>query len=373
MNITIFIKSSPSSGGLETQNELLVQGLRQRGHTVEVIETAGAFGDLQDPAPETDIVISQSAAGTKYLMRKGKDDPPVVVIQHGTLFGSLKTRWAMTAQSKRLTTLLGLIPYAVKAYVLDQIRLRKASAVIAVSGQVANALSREYFVPRKKIEVVYNGIEIRKFVIRESVSVIRDKLSLPVASRIVLYLGRIAKEKGLMLLLKAVTKIKSQIPASPAGRPNLKIIFVGDGNYRSELETYVEEQNLQDYVCFIGKVPYEKVPLYYNSADIFVLPSTAWEGLPMSIIEAMAAGLPVIASDIGGVPNAVVDNRTGKLVIPGSVEDLSSALKLLLTDKELRAKMAKNGEKTALEKFSIDSMVDGTIRVLKRVAQLAAR
>ncbi len=365
MYITIFIKASPSSGGLETQNELLAKGLENRGHNVEVIETAAPFGDLQDPDPKTDIVISQSAAGTKYLMRKGKDDPPVVVIQHGTLFGSLKTRSAMTPQSKRVTTLLRLLPYAVKAYILDQLRLRKAAAVIAVSNQVADALAGEYLLPRSKIAVVYNGIEVDKFDTRNSVRDTREQLGLPVGDAIIIYIGRIAKEKGLMLLLKAVTNLKSQIPASPAGRTNLKIIFVGDGNYRSELETYVEEQNLQDYVSFIGKVPYEKVPQYYNAADLFVLPSTAWEGLPMSIIEAMASGLPVVASNIGGIPNAVIDGKTGKLVVPGSVDDVASSLQLLLKDDDLRARISKEARASAEEKFSVNSMVEETIRVMR--------
>ena len=357
MKIGVFIKSSPASGGLEVQNQLLVNGLRSEGHEVEVVETAHPFGSSVGFATVPDVVISQSAAGTRYLLGRGSK-PPVVVIQHGTLGGSLKTCWLMTPPSKRFFLALRLIPYAAKAYILDQLRLRRAAAIIAVSEQVRQALMREYFLPSEKVHLVYNGIELERFGMRYALRVMREELGISESDKVLLYIGRVEKEKGLEVFLNAIFRM-------PHTASRIALLVVGDGTYLQKLKSLAEQLGIADRVHFVGRVSYTETPKYYQAADIFVLPSTAWEGLPMTIIEAMATGLPVVASRIGGIPESVLDGETGSLVAPGNVEELSAALTNLLSEDELRSRMGLRGREVAIAKFSQKAMVVGTLGVMR--------
>jgi len=359
MKIGVFIKSSPASGGLEVQNQLLVSGLRAASHEVEVIETASPFGSLAKFTLPPEVVISQSAAGTRYLLGRGPK-PPVVVIQHGTLGGSLKTRWLMTPPSRRFFLALRLIPYIIKAYILDQLRLRRAAAIIAVSEQVRQALIREYFLPLEKVHLVYNGIEIGKYQVSSIRYQARKDLGIEESDKVILYLGRLAKEKGLLLLLEAAAS--HQLLAI-----SYQLLIVGDGPQQEELARRAPDLGLDARIKFVGRVSYAETPKYYQAADIFVLPSTAWEGLPMTIIEAMATGLPVVASRVGGIPESVLDGETGSLVAPGNAEELAAALTNLLVEDELRLRMGRRGREVAAAKFSQKAMVAGTLGVIGRV------
>ncbi len=367
MRIAVFIKSSSESGGLETQNQLLVEGLRDRGCDVSLFETTDPRDDTQvledfrkkhDQQP-FDVAISQSAAGTPLAKRKEDFGVPVVVIQHGTLWGSLKTRWRMTPLTRYPLLLFRLIPYALKVYFsYDLQRLKKANAVIAVSQKVKEGLVREYFLPPEKIKVIYNGVNTRLF---ES----SKRFSLnPKPQKTVLYLGRLAAEKGLDVLLQAF-----QETIQPLSHLTIQLLIVGSGPAFDHLNNRTRELGLADTVEFVGKVPYEETVKYYQQADVFVLPSMANEGLPMTIIEAMAAGLPVAASDIGGIPEAVTDGETGLLVKPGNMDELSTALSKLLRDDELRKKMGQRAREVAKEKFSQETMVLETLKVLESVVR----
>jgi len=360
MKIVIFIKSSPGLGGLETQNQLLLEGLRKQGHQVEIIKTNSPFGDSLPKKVEADVVISQSAAGTRFLLSRRSRKPPVVVIQHGTLLGSLKTRLRMEGFSLRL------VPYAIKAYFLDQIRLRRAAAIIAVSKQVRRALIREYFLPPEKIKVVYNGIEVSKLKVKSEKSKIerKEELGFSKKDRIVLYLGRLTKEKGLDVLLEAFRKA-SRLP----NYQTAKLLIVGDGPCFNDLNHRSRGLGLEGMVRFVGRVPHKEVLKYYQAADVFVLPSIADEGLPMTVIEAMAVGLPIVASRIGGIPEAVADGKTGLLVKPGDIEELETALVKLLADEDLRLRMGEKARQVAKAKFNQEAMVGKTLKVLKEVRQ----
>ncbi len=366
MKIGVFIKSSPASGGLEVQNHLLVAGLRAEGHEVEVVETADPRADArileyfreEHRRQPFDVAISQSAAGTPLVKRKKELGLPVVVIQHGTLWGSLKTRWRMTPLPRRPFLLFRLIPYAIKVYFLyDLPRLKKADAVIAVSRKLKGALIREYFLSPDKITVVYNGIEIEKYQVSSIRYQARKDLGIEGGDKVILYLGRLAAEKGLISLLEAVASY--QPPAT-----SHQLVIVGDGPQREELVRRATDLGLGGRVHFVGRVSYAETPKYYQMADIFVLPSTAWEGLPMTIIEAMATGLPVVASRIGGIPEAVLDGETGSLVEPGNIGGLAAALVNLLGEDKLRLRMGQRGREVATERFSQKAMVAETLRVI---------
>jgi len=351
---------------------------------INYLKTSGSGTPAQG---ETSGVSTDLTPEVRELGRLGNSLPVCIVIQHGTILGELKTRWnSLPAPRKTLrvpgTRRVGelarvlkaylffffrLIPYGIKIYIQDQIRLRKADRVIAVSDLVKESLVSEYFLPEEKVAVVYNGIEIGKFDlpagkagIRKSISDIWVNNEIGEEDKVLLYVGRVEKEKGLGKLLEAVSNFKFEIL-------NFKLVIVGDGPYLADLKKLVKELDIADKVIFTGKVSYERVPKYYAAADVFVLPSLRQEGLPMTLPEAMASGLPVVVSRIGGIPNAVRDGETGLLVEPGNVDELSRALNDILNNDALASDMGENAQELAKDRFSQEAMVEKTLVVIRNI------
>lgn len=131
--------------------------------------------------------------------------------------------------------------------------------------------------------------------------------------------------------------------------------FAGDGSSRQTLETRVGSLRLADHVRFLGDVG--DMPSFYRSVDVFVLPSLS-EGFPLTVLEAMASGLPVVATDVGGTKEAVRDGVDGRIVAPGNSASLEEALIPLLNSEVLRNRMGNMARARVVGHFSIESQID---------------
>jgi len=158
--------------------------------------------------------------------------------------------------------------------------------------------------------------------------------------RNILFLGRLEKRKGLPFLLEAFARVKRDFPDTRL------VVVGGDGGLRSVCELYVERNRLPD-VVFTGYVPDEAKPRYFKAADIYCAPNTGGESMGMVLLEALAAGAPIVASRIEGFSEVLTDGSEGLLVPPRDSEALAAALKRLLSDHALRKKMAQQAQKTA--------------------------
>jgi colanic acid/amylovoran biosynthesis glycosyltransferase len=165
----------------------------------------------------------------------------------------------------------------------------------------------------------------------------------------VLYVGRLAAVKGLPLLLRAAAELR-------AAHPDLEVTIIGDGPDRDDLRSLVDDLNLSSIVRFLGEVPNEVVREELQTAHVFVLPSFS-EGLPVVLMEAMAAGVPVVSTQIAGIPELVEDNISGLLVRPADAEHLAAKIERLLRDGELRAGLARNARERVERDFHTDKEV----------------
>ena len=144
----------------------------------------------------------------------------------------------------------------------------------------------------------------------------------------IICVGRLSPEKGQAGLLRAFAKLRAK-------HPELRLRLVGDGPDRASLEALAKELGLSDAVMFAGRLPEEDTLAEIARADLLVLPSFM-EGLPIVLMEAMAVGVPVIASRVAGIPELVEDDETGLLFTPSNWDELASRIDLLLGDEALR-------------------------------------
>ncbi|HEY1678890.1 MAG TPA: glycosyltransferase [Candidatus Sulfotelmatobacter sp.] len=232
-------------------------------------------------------------------------------------------------------------------------RLQKHSlAVIANANAVRDAILQEADFPAEKIRVIYNGIDASRFE-RD----VRDRSWIaPNAERekwIVLVGNMHSDIKGHRRLMEAAKEVVRAFPES-------RFILAGDGALRSDFEAQVAGLGLSKHFLFLGRR--DDVPRILSCCDVAVLPSQA-EGLPNAILEYLAAGLPTVATRVGGTVEIISDGKNGLLVPAGDSSVLAGALLRLLRDPALAAEVGRNGREFVASRFSFERMIESTDRL----------
>jgi glycosyltransferase involved in cell wall biosynthesis len=239
---------------------------------------------------------------------------------------------------------------------LYKMTLKNANAVVALSNQMKNEMNNIY--PRN-IFVIPNGIDPGIYS-GISKSDMRKKFNIPADTSILICVARLDPVKGISYLLQSLPNIVRQFDKT-------KLIIIGGGQIREELESLAISLGLGRYVEFIGEVAYELVPEYLAMADVFVLPSLS-EGLPVSVLEAMASGLPVVSTKVGGLPAIIIDNWNGFLVEPGNPRLLSEKIIFLMHNKDIYNEIKKNNI-LAASNYSWDHIVKELESLMKSSLQ----
>ena len=209
---------------------------------------------------------------------------------------------------------------------------------ITVSKDLEHWLKETIKVPEPKVRQIYNGVDSEKFHPNQA---LRRQLTpggfLSNDSIVVGTVGRIAEVKNQKLLVDGV---KCLVQARPELRENLRLVLVGDGPLYDSLQAYISEVGISDLVWMAGDR--DDIPELMQLMDIFVLPSLA-EGISNTVLEAMATGLPVIATNVGGNPELINDGENGRLITVGDGQSLASAMGDLIDDSDVRNQMGQNG------------------------------
>jgi glycosyltransferase involved in cell wall biosynthesis len=227
-----------------------------------------------------------------------------------------------------------------------------AGRYLPVSHDLARRLRQRLHIPLRKIQVIHNGIALTPFE-RPADAALRASLSHESGRPIVLAVARLDKQKGHTFLLEAAAMV-----------PEAQFVLVGDGPERGALEAQVATLGLRDRVQFLGYR--SDIPELLAACDLFVLPSL-YEGLPLSILEAMAAGKPVIATAIGGTDEVIVPDCSGVLVPPADAPVLAAAIKTLLADPSLARRLALAGQARVAAMFSAAQMVRQVTQVYDEI------
>lgn len=366
-NVSIISTKHPDGKEYEERNGVKIYylkntvfGSRRKGWRQESISK---FLELHRDKP-FDVIWSQSFdAFGAISMRKNLLNIPVILTLHGSIQQEFKTFLTNFFNNlKKPLKIFGSAAGLLYSYFLVQMPLLSLSdRVITVSAKVMEDI-KKWFGSKiaDKCEIVPNGIDVSLFKPDlEERKATREAYGIDEGETVLLTLGRLTLEKGHHLAVEALKQLRIE-------NLDIKLLVVGTGNYSDNLLSKVKNAGLNDAVIFVGPVENRDTVKYYNSADIFLMPTLAVEGLPFVLLEAMSCCKPVIASRIGGITSAIEDGKNGLLTDPGECAQITDKIRLLLNDPGLANSLAKSAMRSVHKTLSVDRMVDKTQEIMKK-------
>jgi glycosyltransferase involved in cell wall biosynthesis len=338
-----------SAGGAEGQLRLLCEGFDRRivAPTVYCLSAATEpYGPLLKRAGVPLRVISGTALGRAVRLRRHLAADRIA-LAHAWLFIANALAWA--AGGPALVTSARNCKRSGR--VLDAFNrqaFRGSRAIIVNSSQVQGYIEREYGAPRDRIAVVYNAIDLARF--RP-----RDEPGGGATAPCIATVGRLVAQKNPLLFVAAAAALRRQLPAA-------RFMLIGDGPLRDAVAAAVRAAGLDDCCALLGERT--DVDALLRQADLFWLTSN-WEGLPNAVIEAMACGLPVVSTDVGGAGELLRDGCEGFLVAAGDREALVARTLEILREPATYGRM-RAAARARAEHFGVAQMVEATQAVYER-------
>jgi len=311
-------------------------------------------GDLRN-------VLERAGARTYLLGKKGRLDPAFMsrltrLVGSGkydllhlhsisaNLWGTAAALLSGTAvpmvRTEHWPFFQGRFPFGYEyIYPLLSARSRK---IICVSDQARTSFARRYPSLREKLITILNGVPVEEFASLPPRDVCRAEFGLPPEVPIAGAVGRLAEEKNHLSLIEAFALLAKE------GRP-VHLALLGEGPLKETLMEQAVKLGVGERVHFLPVTP--RVNIFYGAIDLFVLSSDI-EGLPLTLLEAMASGLPAVGTRIGGIPEAVVDGKTGYTVDAGSPSTLALRIGEILSDSAKADRMGEEGRRFAAERFT---------------------
>jgi glycosyltransferase involved in cell wall biosynthesis len=251
------------------------------------------------------------------------------------------------------------VPLSIMASTSTPAELRRSAylskTTICVSNALRDSLVNDFGFPARKLKTIHNGVSLSEFVPGESGgSEVRQKLGLDRDEFVLVCVARLSAQKGIDILLQAMARVVRE-------GVHCKCIIVGDGPLEEQLCEQALELGLSGHVFFEGF--HEDVRPYLRAGSAFILTSHR-EGLPLSILEAMACGLPCVVTNVGGNAEAVTNQVHGLVVPPGSVDAVADAISYLVTHSRERAQMARMARARVCETFDIENAMAEIRRVI---------
>lgn len=242
--------------------------------------------------------------------------------------------------------------------IIEKFVLKNSDHVIFNSSYTMKE-SLEIFKP-KSYSIIHNSVDIQKF--KPFETEYKEKIGIKKNTKVILFLGLLVEKKGIKFLIETFKNVLTEYK-------DAVLVIGGHGPEYDSLTNLAEELEISEKVLFLGEIKSDETPELFNIADLFVLPSIIdshgeTETLGVVLLEAMSCGVPVIASDVGGIPD-IVDNKTGFLVEQKNIELITQKILILLNDPILRKNFGKAGREKIFENFSPEKQIEKTISVYK--------
>lgn len=341
------ILNSLECGGLEKLTLDLSLKLKAQGHTMIICCLEGFGGLLNSRHAGMEMIALNKRSGLDLTLPFRLAEvicqrKPDIVHTHNPgplLYGTITAKLAGVPVV--INTRHGRAPKHANRFIWSM-----NTAIVAISVDAKNELLKNNSINPGKVSVIHNGIDLDAFKSRVSQQEVKKTLGLE-SSYVIGTVSRLSREKDQFDLIRAFAMIASF-------EPMIRLVFAGDGPLKDELAALADNLGIKDKIVFLGFR--DDVNTILQAFDIFVL-SSLHEGISLSLLEAMGSGLPVIATNVGGNPEVVVDGETGILVPPQDPEKMAEAIMKILKNPDLANKMGHAGRKRVEEKFSLDRMV----------------
>jgi glycosyltransferase involved in cell wall biosynthesis len=309
-------------------------------------------------AINADVYEAHTVSGYAFLKALRKQSIAKTFIQ--TIHGVLADEYAQSLKSVSPTfraKLANLIMRELSK--LEGESARNATLIVTVGEYSSKKIVQFYDVDETKIRIVPNGVDVQEF--RPFEGSARVKHSLGINNKqCVLFVGKLIPRKGLPFLIEAAKQIVRE-------RSKTAFVVVGNGPLKNHLVAYLKKINLSGNFVFLGEVNENVLPALYNCADVFALPSLQ-EGQGIALLEAQATAKPVVAFDVSGVNESILDKETGLLVKPNS-DELANAILDLLSNTSLREKMGNKGREFVRNNLTWDICAQRMLQVYGEAAQ----
>ncbi len=347
----------PHLGGVESHVLELSKQLIDMGHEVFVVTTRLENTDKRDTVegvpvirvePLTIFLSTPIVPGiNQVLLEKDYDiihshSPPPLMSFFGVRGAEKKdVPFVLTYHCDlEIPNIFG--PLLVNLYqrTLGTYTVSKADKIITTSSSYGATSKAVWY---RDADIIPNAVDSERFHPSNEGEEVREELGLE-DEKLITYVGRIVYHKGLEYFVQAAKHLRDR---------NVKLLLIGTGDFREELEEIIKRENIEDKVIFAGRVSNEKLPKYYAATDVFVLPSVSrLEAFGIVALEAMSSGVPVIVSDIPGVREVIVEGKHGLLAEPMNSKDLAGKIRTLLENPDMAERMGENGRKRVKEKFT---------------------
>jgi glycosyltransferase involved in cell wall biosynthesis len=358
------------AAGLETRgyHTTLVAGSLARGEdSMAFVAQRLGVGVVSVPEMEREVSLLHDAASIRRVAEIIREERPHVLHTHTAKAGAIGRSAALLAGNARPPVLLHTFHgHVLKGYFgprrtaffkqVEETLARHSDVLVAVSPEVRDELVELGVAPRDKFAVIRLGIPLDER-LADSTSELdyRALYGIPAGAFVVGWVGRMTGVKDTEAALEIVR-------ATREGGVDAVLCLVGDGPDRGRLEQVAHDLGIARACYFVGYQ--EEIAGYYRLFDAFLLPSVT-EGTPVSAIEALASGTPVVANRVGGVPDVVRDRIDGYLVEAGDVDGAAERLATLARDPELRARLGAAGRARVLERYSVERLVDDVDRLYR--------
>lgn len=377
----LFVTDTDIYGGLEVHLLSMIRRFRGIGVQLSILNVGpnlfSEHMDWDEPAEVGIVLKTKPMSMRKWFQAFREAKPDVVVFCCGWLgtFPWFVTAAARLAGVHKMYSIQQLLPPSLPKVEVNSFREKLRQRIgggarrrfgwrvpatfwnktICVSNAVRDSLVRDYRFPIKKTITIYNGISVSKFVPAENAgAAVRTSLSVKPDEFLLVCAARLSEQKGIDILLQAIAQVLRD-------GIQCKCVIVGDGPLRTELLEQSQKLGLSDHVFFEG-FRADVLP-YLQAANVFILTSRS-EGLPLSILEAMACGVPCIVTNVGGNAEAVTDKVDGLVVPPESADAVAGAISYLATHPVERAQMSRMTRARVCETFDIDNKVAEIGRVI---------
>ncbi len=358
---TLHLNTERTWRGGERQTLLLIEGLLDRGKEAHLI--CQPDSPLEKKALETGVSVwpvamrgeadFRAALAIRRLVKQQNYD---LVHSHTSHAHTLAFWASMGRRPVRLVT--RRVEYSIfrNSFLgLNRIKYRRMSdAFIAISKRIKHVLVSDG-IPEKLIHVIHSGVPSNPDI--SGARRLRAEFDIDEQDPVLLSVAHLSPEKGHDILVQAMSEVAKSIPA-------FRLMIVGDGKCRPDLESMVQKLGLEHQVTFTGFR--NDVGAFYDLATCFVSSSTA-EGLGSAVLDALAAGVPVVAAAAGGIPEIVENGHTGILVPPSDPEKFAQGIVDFFSRPERARAMAANGRDLIQERFSVDVMVKETVALYRRL------